>query len=161
MASNPNQPTTCFDANDGGRTGEGYNREDVLYTAVRFYMNQGCPTNQNCGVAQKYGWPINSWCVGSVTDMSYLFYDMDTFNEDINGWITSSVTEMNGMFYYASSFNGDLSNWDTSSVTDMSFMFFLATAFNGDVSNFDTSRVRNMRSMWVKQCMFIFHLIMC
>ena len=96
MASNPNQPTTCFDANDGGKRGglDEYYPEDVLYNAIRSYRNQACRANQgNCGIAQVYGYPINSWCVGSVTDMSYLFYLETDFNEDINGWDTSKATD--------------------------------------------------------------------
>ena len=117
-------PTTCFDANDGGRTGlDGYYSEDVLYNAVRSYRNQACRANQgNCGIAQVYGYPINSWCVGSVTDMSFLFYHETDFNEDINGWDTSSVTSMRGTFIGARSFNQTLSSWNTSQVTTMSSM---------------------------------------
>ena len=117
----------CFAADDGGYDG-------ILYQAVSDYMSQDCPNNNNCAVGQTYGWPMNSWCVGNVTDMSYLFYEMDTFNEDISGWDTSSVTEMNYMFYNAISFNGNLSSWDTTSVTNMYATFANATSFNGDLS---------------------------
>ena len=96
----------CFGADDGGYEG-------ILYDAVRDYMSQDCPNNNNCAVGQTYGWPMNSWCVGNVTDMSNLFYFMSTFNEDISGWDTSSVTTMNRMFYGATSFNGNLSSWNT------------------------------------------------
>ena len=70
-----------FGADDGGRDG-------ILYNAVRDYVSQDCANNNNCAVAQRYGWPMNSWCVGSVTDMSDLFSFMSTFNEDISGWDT-------------------------------------------------------------------------
>ena len=78
-----------FGADDGGRDG-------ILYNAVRDYVSQDCANNNNCAVAQRYGWPMNSWCVGSVTDMSDLFSFMSTFNEDISvsGWDTSSVENM-------------------------------------------------------------------
>ena len=62
---------------------------------------------------QTYGWPMNSWCVGDVTDMSWLFNGMATFNEDISGWDTSNVETMMLMFGSATSFNGDLSAWVT------------------------------------------------
>ena len=99
----------CFGANEGGYNG-------ILYHAVRDYVSQDCANNKNCAVGQTYGWPMNSWCVGKVTDMSELFYfyEMDTFNEDISGWNTSSVTTMLGMFAGATSFNGDLSSWKIS-----------------------------------------------
>ena len=96
----------CFGADDGGRDG-------ILYQAVRDYVSQDCANNNNCAVGQTYGWPMNSWCVGKVTDMSYLFQFMEDFNEDISGWDTSNVENMNSMFHGARSFNGDLSAWDT------------------------------------------------
>ena len=80
----------CFDAYDGGKDG-------VLYNAVRSYVSQDCRSNKECSIGQTYGWPMNSWCVGNVTDMSELFHNMNTFNEDISDWNTSSVTSMNRM----------------------------------------------------------------
>ena len=61
---------------------------DELKTAVDIYVNTNCANNSNCIVGQTYGWPMNSWCVGNVTDMSNLFRGMDRFNEDIAGWDT-------------------------------------------------------------------------
>ena len=130
----------CFSADDGGRDG-------ILHNAVRLYMVQDCANNEDCLIGQTYGWPINSWCVGNVQDMSHLFSQMNTFNENIHEWNTSSVTDMRFMFS-SSSFNGDVSSFDTSSVTDMTGMFLGASAFNGDLSNFDTSRVTDMFGMF-------------
>jgi len=141
-SSPPTITYECFGADDGG----GYN--SILYNAVRAYVSQVCANNKVCPIAQTYGWPMNSWCVGNVKDMSSLFSNMDTFNEDINGWNTSSATDTRWMFSNAEAFNRDLSNFDTSKVTDMSFMFQDARAFNGDVSNFDSSSVTDMESMF-------------
>jgi len=137
----PTTTTKCFDANDGGKDG-------ILYNAVRSYVSQDCRNNKECSIGQTYGWPMNSWCVGHVEDMSYLFSRMGTFNEDINGWNTSSVTDMQHMFSYAKAFNRDLSNFDTSRVIYMFAMFWGAAAFNGDVSSFDTSSVTSMGYMF-------------
>ena len=141
----------CFGADDGG-----YNLDTdtggILYNAVRDYMSQDCPNNNNCAVGQTYGWPMNSWCVGKVTDMSGLFIRMDTFNEDISGWDTSSATRMGAMFAYATSFNSDLSSWNTSSVTNMEFMFYWVTSFNGDLSSWDVSNVEYMELMFAHGC---------
>jgi len=130
----------CFNADDGGQNG-------VLYNAVRAYVLQDCANNTRCIIAQTYGWPMNSWCLGSVKDMSYVFSSMGTFNEDINGWNTSSVTDMSKMFNGATSFNQDLSNFNTTSVTKMNSMFKGAESFNRSVSNWNTSSVSNMETM--------------
>ena len=137
----------CFSADDGGYDYSTYTG-GILYQAVRDYMSQDCPNNNNCAVGQTYGWPMNSWCVGNVTDMSWLFQLMEDFNEDISAWDTSSATDMSDMFRGATSFNGDLSAWDTSSVTTMFHLFNGATSFNGDLSAWDTSRVINMNWMF-------------
>ena len=59
-----------------------------------------------CVIGQKYGWPMNTWCVSKITDM-YM----------------SDITDMWLVFNGASTFNEDLSSWNTSSVTDMGLMF--------------------------------------
>ena len=128
----------CFDIDDGGPDG-------ILYNAVRAYVSQDCSNNIECAIGQAYGWPINSWCVGKVRDMSYLFHYMDTFNEDINGWDTSSVTSMSSMFEGASSFNQQLL-WNTSSVTTMAGMFYDASSFNQELP-WDTANVYDMSAM--------------
>ena len=141
ISSLPTTTFECFGANDGGQDG-------VLYKAVRSYVDQDCANNEECDIAQAYGWPMNSWCLGNVKSMYELFKSMDTFNEDINGWNTSSVTSMRYMFSNAEAFNRDLSKFDTSSVTDMRDMFSGATSFNRDVSSFDTSSVFDMAWMF-------------
>ena len=147
--SGQNTPSTspqCFGANDGGKNG-------ILGKAVRSYVYQDCANNEECDIAQTYGWPMNSWCVGNVRDMTLLFEYIDTFNENISDWNTSGVTSMFLMFRGARSFNGDLL-WNTSRVTDMSFMFNGASSFNGDISNFDTSSVTKMNGMFYNALAF-------
>jgi surface protein len=81
-------------------------------------------------LSDKYGWPMGSWCVIEVTDMSSLFQGLDTFNKDISMWNVSHVTDMSYMFAEAGTFNRDLSSWNVSSFTNMSYMFKGATSFN-------------------------------
>ena len=92
--------------------------------------------------------PMAEWDVSSVTDMSGVFANADSFNGDMSKWDVSGVTSMSRMFMRATSFNGDLSHWDVSSVTDMTFMFMHATSFNGDLSKWDVSRVSDMTGMF-------------
>ena len=37
---------------------------------------------------------ISAWDTSLITDMSYLFYDKPTFNDNISAWDVSSVTDM-------------------------------------------------------------------
>ena len=59
---------------------------------------------------------IGEWNTSNITDMSQLFADKRTFNEDIGNWDVSNVTNMNCMFYRASTFNQYIGNWNTSKV---------------------------------------------
>ena len=48
-----------------------------------------------------YG-PFADWDVSGVSDMSYLFNNLQNFDADISSWDTSSVTDMSYMFYVRS-----------------------------------------------------------
>ena len=48
---------------------------------------------------------ISSWDTSRVTDMSKLFLDAHTFNENLNNWDVSNVTNMHAMFDNAYAFN--------------------------------------------------------
>ena len=97
---------------------------------------------------------ISTWDTSLVTDMSYLFQNWTSFNEDINGWNTSNVTNMQGMFFNAHAFNRDLNSWDTSEVRNMFTMFWDANEFNGKINGWNTSNVTNMMSMFNKASVF-------
>jgi len=127
-----------------------FDSRDKMYKAVRQFINDGCTDTNNCNnaIVQKYGWPMGSWCVSNVTDMSGLFFWQSNFNDDISSWNVSSVTDMESMFQFASSFNQDLSSWNVSSVTDMSGMFWRASSFNQDLSSWDVSSVTRMSIMF-------------
>ena len=87
-----------------------------------------------------------------VTDMSSLFLNQATFNQDISSWDTSSVLTMEDMFRGASAFNQDLSYWDVSNVANMQQTFYKAVAFNNggsdSISTWDVSSVTDMDGMF-------------
>ncbi|KAL7440302.1 hypothetical protein ACHAXH_006188, partial [Discostella pseudostelligera] len=126
-----------------------FTTRDKLVSAIERYLTtEDCPNNRNCDVGTEYGWPMETWCVSNIQDMSYLFSGQSGFTEDISGWDVSSVTNMSYMFYNAYTFNVDLSSWDVSSVTDIREMFYNATAFNGNLSSWDVSSVTTMNAMF-------------
>ncbi len=86
--------------------------------------------------------------LSSVTDMSGMFREATSFNQDIGDWDVSHVTDMSEMFSCSTSFNQDIGDWDVSHVTDMSHMFSDSTSFNQDIGDWDVSHVTNMSSMF-------------
>jgi len=118
-----------------------FNTKEELQAAVDLHYE-----DSNNAISQ-YG-EFNTWNVSAITDMSELFRNNDTFNEDISNWDTSNVTNMENMFFGAESFNMNIGNWDTSKVTDMRFMFNTAISFNQGISSWDTSNVTNMQHMF-------------
>jgi surface protein len=76
---------------------------------------------------------ISTWKTRDVTDMSELFEDASSFNEDISAWDTSSVTAMWDMFKDASSFNQNIGGWNVEAVINMASIFDEASAFDQDL----------------------------
>ena len=83
-----------------------------LQTAVNLWVSD------NAAALETYG-EINTWDVSLITNMSGLFENKSTFNNDIGNWDVSNVTSMQNMFKWAISFNQDLNNWIVSNVTYM------------------------------------------
>jgi len=91
---------------------------------------------------------ISYWDVSNITNMSELFRDKTTFNDDINSWDVSNVTNMDALFFNASLFNQNLLSWDISNVNNASAMFQNATNFNQDISSWDVSSVTYLGRMF-------------
>lgn len=138
-ASSSTKTKTCF--SDGLE----------LRSAVSEYLQNSLP---HTDVAKTYGWPIGSWCVGSVESFRELFDaqvhpNADSFEHDLSNWDVSGGTDMSRMFAGALKFNSDLSSWNVSKVTRMDSMFELAESFNQtDMSTWDVSKVTNMTNMF-------------
>ena len=90
----------------------------------------------------------------AITDMSYMFEDAYSFNQDISTWNTSKVTNMSSMFKNAHTFNQDITGWDTTLVTDFSYMFKGAYDFNQNISFWDTASAEDMSSMFRSAMVF-------
>ena len=89
-------------------------------------------------------------CTSGITNMSGLFKNKSSFNEDISHWDVSKVTDMSEMFYRNTNFQVDISNWDVSNVTNMSYMFYDAMRFKSDISSWITTRVKDMSWMFFR-----------
>ena len=133
--------------------GKCFQDRDELKSAVDEFIDGDCGSSNNeCNVTNiiyGYPMPMNSWCIGNVTSLRYLFSVKQTFNEDISGWDTSRVTSMEGTFSGASLFSGNqIEFWNVSSVRNMKETFLAASSFDANLSEWDVSSVTNMREMF-------------
>lgn len=69
-------------------------------------------------------WKILPFLVTTgITNMSRLFYNCRSMNEDISNWDVSNVVDMHEMFWGASSFDHYLGHWDIINVKNMTNVF--------------------------------------
>jgi len=87
---------------------------------------------------RRYG-HINKWNVSYVTNMTRLFGEQGTFNDDLSAWDTSNVTNMQYMFNGARAFNQPIGGWDVSKVQNMWGMFHSAAECNQPIGGWDVS----------------------
>jgi surface protein len=85
--------------------------------------------------------PFNNIVTTLVTDMSEMFMNASSFNENIISWDTLNVTNMDLMFSAAFSFNSPIGYWNTSNVTNMNAMFSVAYEFNQYIKSWDVTKV--------------------
>lgn len=98
---------------------------------------------QNSTVIQNVAEPPSS-----VTDLSQMFMNAASFNQNIRCWDVSNVTTMYSMFSDAESFNQDVGDWDVSNVDYTAGMFMNAVSFNQNLSRWDVGKVTRMYSMF-------------
>lgn len=79
-----------------------------------------------------------------LENISFMFRNATSFNQDISNWDVSNIKFMQGVFQGATSFDQDISEWDVSSVTSMQQLFFNASTFNQNIESWDVSSVVNM-----------------
>ena len=91
---------------------------------------------------------INSWNITNATNLAGTFHGASSFNQNLDNWDTSQVTNMNALFREATNFNQPINNWNTSNVTSMNTVFYLASSFNQPIDNWDTSQVTTMLYMF-------------
>ena len=97
---------------------------DALKTAIKLHK-----TDKQA--SDKLYREIGSWNVSNITDMTYLFNDYASFNEDISNWDVSNVTKMNGMFMgpwtsaidQKHAFRQDISTWNVVNLQNAYAMF--------------------------------------
>ena len=98
--------------------------------------------------AASFNQDIGNWNTQNVTNMSGLFSGAESFNQDIGNWQTQNVLNMRSMFDGASSFDQDIGGWITGEVTTMAYMFDGATSFDQEIGNWNTGKVSNMSGMF-------------
>lgn len=112
---------------------------DVLYTVVDREMLAGMLQN---------GSDVTKIATTKITNMSNLFYNKTSFNQNIGNWDVSNVISMYAMFWNAASFNQSLAHWDVSNVSDFINTFTRATNFNQNIEDWNVSNGTTMRGMF-------------
>lgn len=112
---------------------------DVLYTVVDREMLAGMLQN---------GSDVTKIATTKITNMSNLFYNKTSFNQNIGNWDVSNVISMYAMFWNAASFNQSLAYWDVSNVSDFINTFTRATNFNQNIEDWNVSNGTTMRGMF-------------
>ena len=98
--------------------------------------------------SQLFNYDISEWDVSNVTNMKEMFYPCIYFNQPLDKWNVSNVTNMEAMFRKCGMFNQPLNNWNVSNVTNMEDMFFDCIIFNQPLNNWNVSKVTNMKTMF-------------
>jgi surface protein len=129
----------------------------VLQNAVDEYMaavvlagNNSITNVATTAVAMRYGYPMNTWDVGRVSNFSTMFDGKrnvllkSTFNEDLSNWNVSSAVDMFRMFATLDLYEGlGLEFWDVSNVKTIRGMFHEAYNFEGNIASWQVGNVES------------------
>ncbi|WP_461533045.1 BspA family leucine-rich repeat surface protein [Sinomicrobium sp.] len=101
-------------------------------------LDAGCDLSNMFLQAESFNQDLSTWDVSKVSNMFQMFRGAKAFNGSLAGWTPGLALDagcsLSGMFFDAASFNQDLSTWDVSKVSNMFQMFQGAKAFNGSLS---------------------------
>ncbi len=120
---------------------------EELRTAVKKYRDMTSDERKDYSNHWVYG-KFNDWDVSKIKDMSELFKDLDTFDEELNSWDVSNVKNMKYMFKGCKKFNQKLNSWKVGNVVTMESMIDGCESFNQELNSWDVSKVENMRFMF-------------
>ena len=116
---------------------------DFKITDARYLFYYGSRLNEMDNILNLCDWD-------SITNIMYMFYQIDVTELNLSNINTSNVTSMVSMFQYSRKLKSiDLSNFDTRKVTTLQNMFSGCSEIeNINISSFDTKNVTNISSMF-------------
>ncbi|NQX82063.1 MAG: BspA family leucine-rich repeat surface protein, partial [Flavobacteriaceae bacterium] len=91
-----------------------------------------------------------NWQGELKANMSTMFHEAISFNQDISAWNVTAVPDMRDMFNGATAFNngGVALDWQGELKSNVIRMFYEATSFNQDISSWNVTGVFNMANMF-------------
>ena len=89
----------------------------------------------------------------TVTRMTRMMQNTDSFNGNVSNWVHSGVTGIAGMFWDAARFTGQgVPTWQTNNISSMDHLFRNAAAFNQNLNTsgntWDVSRAMNFTAVF-------------
>jgi surface protein len=103
-----------------------------LTTAQRMFRNAQLFNNGDTTDASSK--PLAWASTAALTNMTTMFQNAYSFNQDMSSFNTSNVTLMVSLFQNATSFNRDISGWDVSKVTNFASIFNGSASFKRNLS---------------------------
>ena len=85
---------------------------------------------------------IGLWDVSAVTDMQYMFYEIDYFDQDLGGWNVSSVVHAWAMFSYT---NLSVANYDSLLIGWSALTLQMNGDFDGGYSKYSAGAAATAR----------------
>jgi len=123
---------------------------ELVLTDLSFYFQDGEHYEENLKNYYQVGdYNLSEWVNTShMENITAMFIDAESFNQNINNWDISNVVSMAGIFQGAENYNQPLDNWNTSNIKNMSFAFVRAASFNQNINSWDMSKVEEIEEMF-------------